>query len=263
MFRRQKNLSSKKLQKLSSSLSSLTNFLFGILFIFSAQAADEFKIPSMSSPVVDQIGLLSPSERVDIERSIFTFKQEHQAQIQVLIVETLGDESIESAAIKVFDQWKIGDAKRDDGILLLVAAKEKRMRIEVGQGLEGSVPDVVAKRIISDVMRPFFQRGQFYQGIRLAVVAIQGEITHDPLANQEINQQQQQAYQQPKKKKSDFSAYVFIFIFVIWLIIFIVSPSTGLNILLIFFSRSGRGGGGSSWGGGGGSSSGGGASGGW
>ena len=219
----------------------------------------------MSSPVVDQIGLLSPTERVDIERSIFNFKSEHQAQIQVLIVETLGDESIESAAIKVFDQWKIGDAKRDDGILLLVSAKEKRMRIEVGQGLEGSVPDVVAKRIISDIMRPFFQREQFYQGIRLAVVAIQGEITHDPLANQEIAQQQQKSYQQtPKNKKSDFSAYIFGFIFIIWLIIFIISPSTGINILLIFFSRSGRGGGGgSSWGGGGGSSSGGGASGGW
>ena len=226
----------------------------------------------MSSPVIDQIGLLSPTERADIEQSIFNFKNKHQAQIQVFIVDTLGDESIESAAIKVFDQWKIGDAKRDDGILLLIAAKEKRMRIEVGQGLEGSVPDVVAKRIIADIMRPFFQRGQFYQGVRLAVVAIQGEITHDPLVNPEQNAtgngNGNGSYQEPaKRKKSDFSAYIFGFIFIIWLIIFIVSPSTGINILLIFLSRGSRsgggGGGGSSWGGGGGSSSGGGASGGW
>lgn len=222
----------------------------------------------MSSPVIDQVGWLSPTERADIEQSIFNFKNQNQSQIQVLIVDTLGDESIESAAIKIFDQWKIGDAKRDDGILLLIAAKEKRMRIEVGQGLEGSVPDVVAKRIIADVMRPFFQRGQFYQGIRLAVVAIQGEITQDPLAQTDAkggaNSNDQPS---TKRKKSDFSGYIFIFIFVIWLIIFIVSPSTGLNILLIFLARGGRssggGGGGSSWGGGGGRSSGGGASGGW
>jgi uncharacterized protein len=246
--------------------SALTVFFFGFLAAF-ASGADTFKIPAMSSPVVDQIGLLSPREKTDLEQSLFNFKRDHQAQIQILIIENLGDEPIESATIKVFDQWKIGDEKRDDGILLLVAAKEKRMRIEVGQGLEGSIPDVVAKRIISDIMRPFFQRGQFYQGIRLAVVAIQGEITQDPLASQELNQAQQNAYQQPaKKKKTDFSSYVFVFIFFIWLIIFIVSPSTGLSILYLLMSRGGRGGGssgGGSWGGGGGRSSGGGASGGW
>ena len=241
---------------------------FSVLFFTVAvglsATAQNFQVPVLTTPVVDQVGILSSTQKLEIENMLHAFRDQHQAQIQVLIVPDLQGDSIEGAAIKIFDQWKLGDAKRDDGLLMLFAINEKKMRIEVGQGLEGSVPDVIAKRIISEVMRPFLQRGEYYNGIKLGVLAVQGSITDDPTTQAHVAQNQ--VKEKPKKTKGNLNVFVIGFIFFIWLIIFIISPSTGINILLIAMSRGGgRGGSGGSrgWGGGGGSSSGGGASGSW
>lgn len=242
---------------------------FSILFFTVAVAltatAQNFQVPALTTPVIDQVGILSSTQKLEIENMLHAFRDQHQAQIQVLIVPDLQGDGIEGAAIKIFDQWKLGDVKRDDGLLMLFAINEKKMRIEVGQGLEGSVPDVIAKRIISEVMRPFLQRGEYYNGIKLGVLAVQGSITDDPTTQAHV--EQNQIKEKSKKTKGNLNGYVIGFIFFIWLIIFILSPSTGINILLIAMSRGGgrggSGGGSRSWGGGGGSSSGGGASGSW
>ncbi len=235
---------------------------FSVLFYATlAFGQHSFEVPNLNSPVVDQVGLLSASQKNEIESLLYNFKQNHNAQIQVLIVPDLKGEAIEQAAIKVFDQWKLGDEKRDDGILMLFAMNEKKMRIEVGQGLEGSVPDVIAKRIIADVIRPYFQRGEYYSGIKIGAQAVQSAILEDPA----VTQQQVAKESRKKKRGGGLDLTVIIGIFIVWLIIFIISPSTGINILLLALSRGGRssGGSGGSWGGGGGRSSGGGASGGW
>lgn len=243
-------------------MNSVKSF-FTLLFLtislsLSVQAYD---VPAMSSPVVDLAGLLPPAAKQQIESSIFQFRQTHQAQLQVLIVSSLNDEAIESVAIQVFDKWMIGDAKRDDGILFLIAPNEKRMRIEVGQGLEGTIPDAIAIRIIADVVRPYFQRSEYTLGVMQGVAAIQSYI-----ANEKYDAQVPPEQRQAKKKPIIAGKWIIFLLGGLWLLIFMVSPSTALHILFALLRGGGRGGGssgGGSWGGGGGSSSGGGASGGW
>ncbi|MCC2679603.1 MAG: hypothetical protein K0R29_2179 [Pseudobdellovibrio sp.] len=222
--------------------------------------AHSFEIPALTSPVMDEVGLLSPQARRQIEQNLFQFKASNQVQIQVYIVKSLQGEEIESAAIKIFDQWKLGDEKTDKGLLFLVAPNEKRMRIEVGQGLEGDLPDVIAKRIISDVVRPHFQSGQFAIGIAQGVSSIENYIVNSEPGSQA------QLVRDDESERGGGKLWIVLIVIAVWIIIFIFNPSLALYILFSGMRGGGGGGGGfggGSWGGGGGRSSGGGASGGW
>lgn len=237
-------------------LKKLSFFLFSFLFaVVSAQAAT-FTTPTLTSPVVDQAGILSSTVKARLEQTLISENQKGGPQVQVLTVSTLGDENIETAAIKVFDQWKLGDAKKDNGVLFLIAPNEKKLRIEVGYGLEGNIPDVIAKRIISDIVVPYFKRGEFDKGVIQGVNAILS-YAHDSSHNfdeaPKVTSQRQESF---------LSKYIIFIMIGIWIILFFINPRFALLIL----SR-GRGGGGfgsgGGWSGGGGSSGGGGASGGW
>lgn len=233
--------------------------LLALLFFGLCFQAQAFDVPALSGPVIDQVGLLSPQTKNQIEQSLFQFQREQKIQIQVFVTSSLNNEAIESVAIQIFDKWKLGDQKKDTGLLFLIAPNEKKLRIEVGQGLEGIIPDITAKRIISDVVKPYFQRGEFGQGVIEGISSIQHFV-----ASGNYDQNLQTVPQAPKQKSSG-SGWIFLVLLGVWLIIFMISPSTGLNILFLAMSG-GRGGGGSgrdSWSGGGGSSSGGGASGDW
>lgn len=220
-----------------------------------------FGVPQLTSPVVDQARILSPAVKQRIERILREERENGGPQVQVLTLASLGDETIEAAAIKVFDQWKLGDAKKDDGVLFLIAPTEKKLRIEVGQGLEGNIPDAIAKRIVSDIVVPYFKRGEFDRGVLQGVSAI---LTY---AQDPTQAQKQQVAE--VKEESFLSKYLVFIIIGIWLLIFKVNPKLALIFLLS--GRGGRGGGGyyggggfgGGWSGGGGNSSGGGASGGW
>lgn len=228
-----------------------------ILGLITAPARAAIEIPALSSPVVDEVGLLSVGTKQRLEANLFEFSKSQQVQLQVYVIKSLQGDSIESVAIQVFDKWKLGDEKTDKGLLLLIAPNEKRMRIEVGQGLEGDLPDVIAKRIISDVVRPYFARSEFDMGVAQGVATIQNYIVNtDPSHKASV----QEEAQQPRKKGS---ALIFFIIAGIWLIIFMFNPSLALYILFSALRGGGGGGGGGSWSGGGGRSSGGGASGGW
>lgn len=225
-----------------------------------------FKVPSLTGPVIDEAGMLSNSARQQIEQSLYQFKQSGGAQIQVYIAKSLQDESLESVTIQIFDQWKLGDEKKDNGILFFIAAEERRMRIEVGQGLEGDIPDVIAKRIIADIVTPFFKRGEYDFGVAQGVAALQGYLNASPEQKAQLQQKLQDSKDrggvEGKAKK-----YGFFILLGIWLLLFLINPGMALNILLFALARGGGGGGGGrsggSWSGGGGRSSGGGASGGW
>lgn len=190
-------------------------------------------------------------------------------QIGVLTVPSLEDQTIEERAIQVFDQWKIGKKENDNGVLILIARKEKKIRIEVGYGLEGDIPDAYAKRIIEDVMLPQFRKGEITSGVVLGVQ----QIAH--LAKVDLK-----TVKIPKRKSDGIPLVHLLF----WLLlIFIISLFNRTQNRQRFGSRGPRGpyyggwggggwgGGGGSWGGGGGgwggggggSSGGGGASGGW
>lgn len=130
------------------------------------------QVPAFTSPVVDQAGLLSDSERTRLEQRLLLIQRAPGPQIAVLLVATLSGEPIEQFSMRVAESWKLGTAKKDDGALLVVARDDHAVRIEVGQGLEGDVPDVVASRIIRGVLTPSFRDGQFYQGLMTSVDAI-------------------------------------------------------------------------------------------
>ncbi|MGJ8618973.1 MAG: TPM domain-containing protein [Methylophilaceae bacterium] len=138
-------------------------------------------VPSFSARVIDLTQTLSTAELTALESKLKTFEEAKGSQIAVLIVPTTQPEAIEQFAIRVVDQWKVGRKEIDDGLLILIAKDDRKMRIEVGYGLEGAIPDLYAKRIITETMTPYFKRGDFAGGIDAAVNQVIGLIEGEPL----------------------------------------------------------------------------------
>jgi uncharacterized protein len=125
-------------------------------------------VPALSGPVVDETGRLSGTEVRRLEglaRAGRAAKDGTGAQLQYLLVNTLDGEAIETYSMRVAEAWKLGTKGRDDGLLVVVALKDRKVRIEVGGGLEGDVTDVQASRIIRNVVAPAFQQGRFGDGL--------------------------------------------------------------------------------------------------
>lgn len=122
-------------------------------------------MPPLTGPVVDQAAILSPRDHKYLETLARKIHESSQIQLQVLTVKSLEGEVIEQASIKVTDAWKLGKKGDDRGLLLMVAPEERKVRIEVGQGLEGDLPDVMAHRIIDQIILPRFRSGNLSEGI--------------------------------------------------------------------------------------------------
>ena len=135
----------------------------------------------MTAPVNDYAQMLTPDARTQLNTALSDLLKTGGSQIAVLTVPNLGGEVLEQASIKVAEQWQLGKAKVDNGVLLFVAKQERKIRIEVGQGLEGALPDAYARRIVSDTMVPLFRQNKPSEGILAGVVAI-AALT-DPKAN--------------------------------------------------------------------------------
>lgn len=138
-----------------------------LLFVLPVRLAlgQEVPIPPLTGPVIDHVGVLSPQAREELERELWALKREKGSEVVVLIVPSTKPEEIEQFSIRVVDTWKIGRKGIDDGALLLVAVNDRRVRIEVGRGLEGDVPDVKAFRIIDEIIVPRFRRGDIPGGV--------------------------------------------------------------------------------------------------
>jgi uncharacterized protein len=142
---------------------------FGILalvFASLAGAADEVAVPALKARVTDLTGTLSAGELASVEAELRAFEQKKGSQIAVLLLPSTQPEAIEQYSMRVAERWKIGRAKTDDGVILIIAKNDQRLRIEVGYGLEGAIPDVVAKRVIREVIAPHLLANDFYGGIR-------------------------------------------------------------------------------------------------
>jgi len=152
----------------------------------SVAFAQTVEVPPLKAHVTDRTGTLSASEKSALESKLVAFEAEKGSQIAVLMVPTTGDDSIEQYGIRVAEQWKLGREGVDDGAILIVAKDDRKLRIELGYGLEGALPDVTAKRIVSDVVTPYFRDGDFYTGISSGVDAmiavVQGESLPEPKA---------------------------------------------------------------------------------
>lgn len=135
-------------------------------------AADEVPIPKLTNYVVDTTGTLNHNEQTNLISKLKAFEEETGAQIFVLMVPTVQPEAIETYAVRVFEAWKVGRKKVDDGVLFVIAKNDRRNRIEVGYGLEGAIPDVMASRILREYVAPHFQQGDFAGGIDTAVTQL-------------------------------------------------------------------------------------------
>lgn len=138
-------------------------------------------VPAFSARVVDLTQTLSASQQTALEAKLQAFEEKKGTQIAVLLVPTTQPEAIEQYAIRVVDAWKVGRQRVDDGLLILIAKNDRKMRIEVGYGLEGAVTDLYAKRIINDTLMPYFKQGDFAGGIDAAINQLIGLVEGESL----------------------------------------------------------------------------------
>jgi uncharacterized protein len=152
-----------------------------LLLATTVFAADEVAIPPLQQRVTDLTQTLSVSEQAALESKLAQFEQQKGSQIAILLVPTTQPEAIEQYSIRVVEAWKLGRKGIDDGILILVAKEDRKMRIEVGYGLEGIVPDSIANQVILDALKPHFKQGDFYGGLDAATDQLIARISGEPL----------------------------------------------------------------------------------
>ena len=148
----------------------------------STLAADDLvAVPPLKARVTDLTGTLSRDQAAALEADLAQFEKSRGSQIAILLVPSTQPESIEAYSIRVAEAWKLGRKGIDDGILVLVARNDRKLRIEVGRGLEWALPDVVAKRIIEETMLPRFRSGDYFGGLQDGVSQIKAIIAGEPL----------------------------------------------------------------------------------
>lgn len=129
-------------------------------------------VPKLQGRVNDYAGMIAPQVRAELEKELGAFEQTDSTQIVILTVPSLEGEPIDDFGIKVAESWKIGQAGKANGIIFIVSRQDRKMRIEVGRGLEGNLTDLMAGRIIDLVVKPRFKRGDFDGGFIAGVAAL-------------------------------------------------------------------------------------------
>jgi uncharacterized protein len=243
------------------------------------------EVPALAGRVNDHAQILAAATREQLTRKLAAYEQSTGHQLALLTIPTLDGDPIEDFSIRVVEAWKLGKKDRDDGILLLVVSGDRKVRIEVGYGLEGDLPDAAAGRIIREVVAPHFRRGDYDTGISAAVDAILASTGGEALAvgDTAVTKGQQRAV--PRTKTAPVGVFgwigwllstlfklAFFGVFVVIVIVLVIinllgggGRSRGLFVGGGGFGSGGGGfgGGGGGFGGGGGSFGGGGASGDW
>jgi uncharacterized protein len=147
-----------------------------------ASAAEELvAVPALSARVTDLTGTLAVERIRTLEEALAGIERQKGAQVVIVMLSTTRPETIEQFGIRLAEQWKIGRAGINDGAIVIVAKDDRKMRIEVGYGLEGAVPDAVAKRIVAETMAPHFRNGDFAGGLDAAVTVLAGSIGGEAL----------------------------------------------------------------------------------
>ena len=210
----------------------------------------------------DEAGFLAPSTVAALDARLEDFERRTGHQVLVWIGRTIGENAVlEDWAVRTFEAWKVGRRGLDDGLVLFVLAEDRRVRIEVGYGLEDRVPDAFAFRIIDRVLAPGFRAGRPDEAVERAVAALLGAISGDETAPE--------GGRAPSRRVSPVNRVFGGLVILVLIVLFITNPSFALWLLISILSggrgggRGGFGGGGSGFGGGGGRSGGGGASGSW
>jgi uncharacterized protein len=262
--------------------------LLGLLLLGQAQALRAADWPSgvptqPSDPVTDLAGMLSPAATDHLNQELRRQWREGHFQLAVLILPSLRDRPIEDLSIQVARGWALGDKQASNGVLLLIAAQDHRMRIEVGSRLEGDLPDIICRRIIGDVMAPRLRQGDPDGAVTAGAAAITAVLApQDPLASEApAPDAQDQDGASPAAKALAVGGILglllwlmgqpIVWILLIWLVLSVLRRGGGFGGGGFYgggfggggFGGGGFGGGGGGFGGGGGGFSGGGSSGGW
>ena len=181
--------------------------LAGLLLLCGSVFAAQVAVPPLTARVTDQTGTLDAAQIQSLDAALAAFEKSKGSQIAVLIVATTGDETIEQYSIRVVDQWKLGRKGVDDGVLLLVAKDDHKVRIEVGRGLEGVIPDAIANRIIDEDIVPKFRAGDFAGGMQAGIARmiglVNGELLPPPKPQREFDGQ--------PRGNAPFAAALFVF----------------------------------------------------
>jgi uncharacterized protein len=148
-------------------------------------AQQPIAVPPLTARVTDLTGTLSAAEQAALDSRLAALETRKGSQIAVLIVPTVQPEAIEQFSMRVADSWKLGRKGVDDGILLLVAKDDREVRIEVGYGLEGAIPDATANRVIDEFIVPRFREGDYAGGINAGVDRLIGLVDGEPLPEPE------------------------------------------------------------------------------
>jgi uncharacterized protein len=157
-----------------------------LLFAPVAPAQSLVAVPPLTSPVTDTTGTLAADQVAALDAKLRAFEQAKGSQVAVVVVRSTEPETIEQYALRVAEAWKIGRKGVDDGAILVVALDDRKLRIEVGYGLEGALPDATANRIIDEDIVPAFRRGDFYGGIATGVDRMLRVIEGEPLPEPEL-----------------------------------------------------------------------------
>jgi len=152
------------------------------LAAFCADVTEPIPVPTLSAHVIDQTGTLTADERARIDRKLADFEAKRGSQVVVLLVPSIGHEVIEDFATRVTDAWQLGRKGVDDGVLFVIAKQERKMRIHTGRGVQGTLTDVLSKRIVADIVAPKFRTGDFSAGIEEGTDAILKAIEGENLA---------------------------------------------------------------------------------
>lgn len=219
--------------------------LYSLLLFFSSVGLAEVAIPPLRAHITDTAGLLSPQMRQQLEFQLNEFEQTKGSQVTVLTINTTEGEAIEQFSIRVAESWKIGRKKIDDGAILVIAKADRKLRIEVGYGLEGILPDATCKQIIENFITPQFRAGNYEGGIQAGVTAILTKLSGEELPPPQVSKQEDNVWM--------------VFAIIICWLLFISFFGTGRNSGRFYSSGGTWGGGGWSGGGGGGFSGGGGS----
>jgi uncharacterized protein len=150
-------------------------------FLLASALLSALDVPPLRGRVNDYGGIMSPEQAQTMESQLARFEQDTGHQVAVLTIPTLDGEDIEGFSIRVAESWKIGKKGVDNGVILVVAVKDRRLRLEVGYGLEGVLPDATAKTIISDYIVPRFRAQDYAGGIISGIDAVLKVIKNEPL----------------------------------------------------------------------------------
>jgi len=214
-------------------LLSLAIFLYGTVLSVS-----EAQFPVLTGPVVDMAGLLTPEQAGSLSQKSISYQKSKGCQIAICIVPTTAPLTIEDYGIQLAQKWKIGREKISDGIIIIIAKNDRKMRIEVGYGLEHAITDLRSGRIVDQIMAPEFRKGNFYKGIDSAVDSLialinGGDVPALSLSSANIKSSSSAG-------SSGFGAGIALVIGSIIMFIVLFSKSkTALSVILSYFSLSG------------------------